>query len=1056
MKVHGTSLNTGLLGGRSSLRNKAVQLAALFFLWTLPVYAGGQGEDELTAEERAQRLIQQAAEEILSDNPDYRAATVDLVEAVETDEEQLDAAEPLFSEIRTANEEYVALGEGLRDLLSQLVDPELSEQDFLRLGDEADRIIDAMEEIIPNPNPTDARIIDDFRYTLQLSRDKVAFRNLMDRALPLLEPGSVAEAVTIYLTGFDLQRPNFEDRSYGEIGEAIVSGRELMRSQAGALGVAEEALLGSAAAVVEAFEQGQTDRVTDAFETFTRQFEVASGFALELQRASDELNSQLIALNALWAEQQDPRIDWHLVFLTRFSDGRPGGVESEGILHGAGLLIEESYLSVSEPAETVGRAHYDEVTARIAQPDWVPSDEPGLLARSIQALSVVTEGSAIRIGASTDQTDVGAFLAPFDLDERAALFPLRVIIDSAGDLVALSEAYDRALAAYERFGSSATSLTAKREDIRAEVEAVNTLTTAWDGSVETYGEVADELFTGEAAALSSNHQTLLGSWLSVMKEYEIEIIDDIAVIEMRALQRRYDGSTGIVGDVDDSEELIEGVLDDGVAKRDPVTAQRDLQASLSIANALERDVVQFSTTYRSEIDYVASDDRILDHVAAGDTLAQRVRSTAARIRTLNTTAARLEREARSAEDRAEELIRETETALESQQVSVAETLFDDFIATYTESLSAWWRDSLANRWEVEQTRLSGLIVDVRKQVIVRDVGERLDIAETYVQQERYAEAQVELQDALEQWRKVFAIDNPTLVRLLTIVNAALASAGARELSESDPNYATLSKWLNEARLAYQTAVIEKIDDPEADVEESLAAAESLLDLLFAEQPQNFSARLLKVLIDILREGDNLDRLLRNRLDELNKQLRDDPDDAPLVLTRALAIRDVFTEVATDPVDPRLTGELEELIANLDRQLNPIILTAPDDRSRDQAADLINRALALGDPTRMSQANLTSYLSWLSDAIGLDPENDRAQTLYNDALLTAENAPTVKPMSPESRQLFEAAQDDYAAARTADAIRKINQLWQNTPNRLDPDLVSFRENLKSEFPDLIQD
>ena len=164
-----------------------------------------------------------------------------------------------------------------------------------------------------------------------------------------------------------------------------------------------------------------------------------------------------------------------------------------------------------------------------------------------------------------------------------------------------------------------------------------------------------------------------------------------------------------------------------------------------------------------------------------------------------------------------------------------------------------------------------------------------------------------------------------------------------------------------------------------------------------------------------------------------------------------------------PIDDGLSGRAREAERILSRSLEAARAGEPGTatplvvvRTVVEADDLVEQAQAIGDPARMSQANLTTYLSLLSDAIGVDPGNERAQTLYNEALLTAENAPTVRPMSPASRQLFQAAQDDYAAARTADAIRKVNQLWQDTPNRLDPDLVAFRESLKIEFPDLIQD
>ncbi|MEE8440584.1 MAG: hypothetical protein V3S41_02590, partial [Spirochaetia bacterium] len=339
------------------------------------VYSGGQGEG-LSPEDRVRLAAELIAQE------QYNQSIEDLVGIVEDDPEQLPGVAIELGRILSVNEEYLAKKEEVLAKLQALLSEEITEEELLPTAIQALGLIAEMEEIFPNPNPREADIVRNLRYTVQLSIDRRRFRSLMDAAAERLAAEDYAGAAEIYIngidetaaltgsttgdslesplllfeTGIDIQRLFFEEREYGLLGVQIAATRESMRTIGGQfVGVASVALQ-RAADLASAFAAGDFTDLQAKTGEYLAVLQLVTEFALGVGGAGITLtDAEAFAFQQTIGDQASP-YDWHIRFLRDIVLGRPERSDAEGL-----LVTFDTVLKIVETGPVVAaRAYGDE------------------------------------------------------------------------------------------------------------------------------------------------------------------------------------------------------------------------------------------------------------------------------------------------------------------------------------------------------------------------------------------------------------------------------------------------------------------------------------------------------------------------------------------------------------------------------------------------------------------------------------------------------------------------------------------------------------------------
>ena len=153
-------------------------------------YSGGKKEDVMPA---AQQLVAEKK---------YSEAVKLLAEVVKNQPERLDEVESLMAVIRSARNQYNINYSNLIQLLKK---ENLTDQDIA----EAYNLINEMEKIDAAPDQALVKSFEQARRTIVFRYNDLQFRDIMDRALVLLDEKKYWEALALYSTAVGLHRDFF-------------------------------------------------------------------------------------------------------------------------------------------------------------------------------------------------------------------------------------------------------------------------------------------------------------------------------------------------------------------------------------------------------------------------------------------------------------------------------------------------------------------------------------------------------------------------------------------------------------------------------------------------------------------------------------------------------------------------------------------------------------------------------------------------------------------------------------------------------------------------------
>lgn len=321
----------------------------MFLLLFAPALFGTGQFEVVSPEER----LRQAADLIAREQ--YNTSVPGLVKTWEEDPEQAEVVEEQFREIRSVYEQYLAKGEEVQAKLLEILSEDLTADELLPRAIEALDLIAEMEDILPDPNPRDAELITELRYTVQLNIDRRRFQNLMEAAALRLAEGDFAGAAEIYINGvddlaaltsleegeseisitlengLDIQRPAFEIRDYGILGTSVAAARESVRAVGLEFAQTAPVALDRSEELSAAFESGDFTDVEAQISGYLAVLGTVTRFSLDTRSAGEVLAEAEAFVAAQRLQDEEFRYDWHIRFLRDIVLGRPG-VDGEGLL----------------------------------------------------------------------------------------------------------------------------------------------------------------------------------------------------------------------------------------------------------------------------------------------------------------------------------------------------------------------------------------------------------------------------------------------------------------------------------------------------------------------------------------------------------------------------------------------------------------------------------------------------------------------------------------------------------------------------------------------------
>jgi len=579
-----------------------------------------------------------------------------------------------------------------------------------------------------------------------------------------------------------------------------------------------------------------------------------------------------------------------------------------------------------------------------------------------------------------------------------------------------------------------------------------------------------------------------------LERYELKIVEDVARIEYNGLNSRL---SSLRTRTDGAEQQLEGIAEtvtsvdeSGVVIRDAsgrivsfrtvrkypdrardaltpmvgrTSGTRILSTTSGEFQSALNDAQAFVARYESELPYIASAQTIQDEIARAEVIVSTVGEISEPAlfqkgrdllqRALNEIAIAEDLESQGDErigaiqeliddahaanmaedlDRAGDSLAQAERLLKSDDARI-----QDASDLFTESLATWYRSALENRWNETQRDLNDQIAMAQADIVITRVLQSVREAQPLVDDQRWADALAILASADELWSRVFPQTSyPPLVRLLRLVETALAKQNERAVREDDPDFDKLAPLLSRATQAVSEGLF--------------ADATRLLEQFLRAQPNNLEARLLEVDIALeSEEGDiatKVNRLIENSLpDDLARTELDamEPGDALELQSLLIALLDRLTD--RSDVSRSILSQIGDEIETLELILSPpqIVVATPDLRA--EANALADRALQNGPLETLSVGDLATALGFLEQALNVDPTNERAIGLLSLALRLP-NAPRRAALDATEQQIFKEARDAFSRGELVESLRLVEQLWADPGNRNDTELNRFREEL----------
>ena len=1009
-------------------RFDVVLLIILTVLIMLPVsvQASGSREDMLP---EALRLI---------DERKYNDAILILTEMLKTEPQRIDEIQALLARIRTEKDNY-------NDRYEELIDTYGGDN-----VEAAYPIIKELEELDPQPNEAT-------RESLVLARETAGFvfnnnrwNDIMERAAASIASGEYDAAVEIYMEGFDLSRDIFLDADYGNIAVNEIAGRaELMDSLCRDFLALYSDFNSGAEAVAEAFSARDAGLFQERILAMREYFNQNSEIRKELKDAADYF---LLQEEALRTNRGDDKQIHYLIYLDRLLNGRTNSESREGITGAIDILWDSLYRPLENNSVAYTRELYETALKQYH------GDEPGEAVRTFSEAAGMAGTAALVIdnGLLYGIEYSGPAREPILTTSPELLVSDRYFTDdsirtSESFRLVMSEldALEDAVARMNAVDENAEDLRGLSLDIRLGFSAVRT---AVDDELLVIEERIAAL--GEAAAENydlSRSYSLNEKALSELERLSADALAGeirvAAIVSEIELARAEDRFSGLLAEVDESMELLEGVpgeaaevpasdaaadgeTDFVVTYKYPQKAADNALAAEAGIRTLAEDVRDIEADIRSERAEIRSGEAV---AAAAEHAAQLLEKCDVQLGRIDGIASRAREQIFTAEklkQEGERRIEESRTLTRRAQFQAAKGRLEAAAGKFDESLSYMEDSVLRNYRDNEIPRLYKEIQTAENNLVVRQVREYLTEGRAAYSEGNFAAAQSVLIKAQSRWSDTNVEPNAEVEYWLTLTQTALSVTSGRIIAETDPLYAEMNQYLNQAQADFTRAKDEYSAGRRTEADVYFASAEQ--SILFVQQffPFNEEARVLNLRISQYRDPERFNEIFRSDFLDARRLISTNPQKAYIDLKDLEAINDSFPGLQAAIVEAEFAAGIK--------------VRPPDPAKLARSTELYQLAYNIVSRNIRSEFNVA--LSYLDEAISLNSDNVDAIRL-KDRISADVGGTATAVMSSADQQLYQEAVSEYTAGNYLKARIIVENLLKDPANQRNTKLIELKERIE---------
>ena len=926
------------------------------------------------------------AKELIAER-NYNEAMLILTTVVRQEPDRQDEAQELISEIVKIRNQY-------NDDYERLINLLYTEKDEAK----ALTVIAQLEALDKNPNKQVADDIKQAKRSARLIANNKRYRDILARALALLERKEYGAAVQVYLEGSDLAKDMFLESGFGNVLTNQVDRAWEDLKAASTLFVQAEARLkslptqGSSLLASEGTSNADLDALLASLKDLAswRQRAWSDG---RLFRSQNDL---LVKNN-----RQD---DFFLNYSYLFIHGPPEAKSPEGILGAIDRLWAEVLNPWTDQIRSGVEARYTQAKAALDQGRYAEAATAfeGLRVRARQGLEVVTLWNRL---AGIDET--GAL----DAEHRARLatvLPLGLWLEHRLTLAVQGLRAVKDLPRGTALIASAPDregLEAGRIEVRTQKESFGAYAaqaTNWTQQTRALGLLGFSLV--DPPTFSTAWQSTWAGYRAVALSQESQLIDRRGTWDYGVLDGRFQGlQTALTG----ANDQVEGKV------RFPLQATARLEELRPLQDTLAKDVGAFIGLYEGEPQEVKT-QAVQRWPVRGRDLLTRVTDAQTLQGQLLATAKANYSQSQVIKKQGQDLVAPINTAILAENFTLARSSLNQMTTRFTQSLALQEDAVFRANSDIQVKELFDLILKGENEVVVREVRKLITQgSEAYLAQQ-FQQAEQVLLRARSRWATTNTDPNSEVEYWLTLANYALSVTTGRELSPIDPLYNEVQQLLNFARRDYTLGQELLTAGQKTTGLERMTLAKEILSKILLPFPLNQEARLLNLEILKASDPENFPTLFKQSFDAAVAKIAGDA---------TVAYSDLQD---LDKIQPGYLG-MAAAIKQVRKKLN-LDREAVDPRVVAQARTLVNQATRLVDGGSPNQ--LATAQTQIRQALQLDPTNRDAQALFDKISLIIKS--TVLTLNVTQEGELNQINDLVRASRSLEAQSRMTEFTTKYP------------------------
>lgn len=919
----------------------------------------------------------------------YNDAILILATVVREEPDRQDEAQELISQIVRLRNQFNNDYESLIELLYVQKDEAT-----------ALKVIAQLEALDKNPNKQTQDDIKQAKRTARLIANNKRYRDIMDRALALLNRREFGQAVQVYLEGQDLAKDMFLESGFGNVFTNQVDRTWDDLKGASGLFVQAEARLKTFAS------QGTALLASETFPSPAFEALLASMRDLAAWRQRTWSDGRFFRTQNEFLIRNDRQEDFFLGYSYLFVYGPPDAKTPEGILGAFDRLWAEILDPWTEQIRTGVETRYAQAQAALTRGDTA-------------AAALAFEGMRVRARLGLDALTLWNRLAGIDANGTAdpgyrskltQILPLEIWLDHRLTLavqgVQAARNLPRASALLASSAADRPSLEAARSEVR--------------GFREAYGNFAlsSARWTDQSRSLAAGGWSLLDppafgtAWQTVWNQYrqgalvqEAELVDRRGSLDYGNLEGRF---LTLQNALTEAQDQVEGRL------KYPLQASTKLEALRPDQDTLVRDIGSFIVLYDGEPPEVKT-QAVLRWPVQGRNLLARL-NTAQTLQGQLLAAAKANYiQSQTLKKQGQELLPQIDGLVSSENFTQARAVLNQASTRYSQSLSLQEDPAFRSESDAQVKELFDRILKAENEVVVRDVRRLITQGSQAYLGQQFTQAEQILGRARIRWATTNGEPNAEVEYWLTLASYALSVTTGRELSPIDPLYNEVQQLLNFARRDF-TQGKEKIAAGDRDGGILLMkSAREVLGKILLPFPLNQEARLLNLEVLKASDPENFPALFQQNFDSAVTRIATEPTNA---------YNDLLDLDKIQPDHPGMAAAIKQARLKLRLDREPV-----DNTALQQARTLVAQASRL--VAGGTQAQLTQAQALIRQALQRDPGNATAQELIDQISLRL--APTVGTKTPTIIGELNEIQDLLRSQRTLEALSRMSEFKAKYPN-----------------------